>query len=73
MKAQAKPLTEILAQSLWIAMISPVAIPAAVVAWLVAGRDSMDIGGGLMFSTTFAAASFGIAMLYVGLLIGYLI
>jgi len=62
-----------LAQVIWLILISPVIVPAGLITWLIAGRDSMDIGEGLMFGTTFAAAAFGIAMLYVGLFIGYLI
>jgi len=30
-----------------------------------------DIGGGMAFGATFAASAFGVAMLYVGLGIGY--
>jgi len=73
MKAQATRLAKILAQVLWIALVSPVVIPAAIVSWLVSGRGSMDIGGGMMFGATFAATAFGITMLYIGLAVGYLL
>lgn len=73
MKESAKRALEFLAKGLWLALISPVVIPAGAIAWLVSGRDSMDIGGGMMFGATFAAACFGVTMLYVGLAVGYLL
>ena len=73
MKEPAMRSLEFLAKGLWLALISPVVIPAAIVSWLVAGRGSMDIGGGMAFGVTFAVAAVGITMLYVGLAVGYLL
>jgi hypothetical protein len=57
----------------WGVAISPVMIPALAIAWLVAGRNSMDIGGGMAFGITLVAAAMAISALYIGLAIGYLL
>jgi len=73
MKDVAIKAVEFLFKGVWLLAISPVVIPALLISWLIAGRGSMDIGGGMSFGMTFAAAAFGVTMLYVGLGIGYLI